>query len=52
MRDVLGTENKEMLRDIARFEKRAEQEEELFARVPLKRDERKKIKNLKKGRSG
>lgn len=52
MREALGTETKEMLRDLARLEKRAEQEEELFARVPLNRDERRKVKNLKKGRSG
>lgn len=52
VRETLGTENKEMLRDIARLEKRAEQEEELFARVPLNREERRKVKNLKKGRSG
>ncbi|KAG0617768.1 hypothetical protein M758_4G013400 [Ceratodon purpureus] len=52
VREALGTESKEMLRDIARLEKRAEQEEELFARVPLNREERRKVKNLKKGRSG
>lgn len=52
IREALGTESKEMLRDIARFDKRAEQEEELFSRVPLNREERRKVKNLKKGRSG
>ncbi|KAL3687632.1 hypothetical protein R1sor_013941 [Riccia sorocarpa] len=52
LRDVLGMESKEMLREKERLEARAKEEEDLFARVPLSKVERKKLKQLKKSRNG
>ncbi len=53
MREVVGaTESKAMQRDRARLEARAQEEEELFARVPLSRVDRKKVKQLKQARNG
>ncbi|KAL2629616.1 hypothetical protein R1flu_014302 [Riccia fluitans] len=52
LRDVLGMESREMLREKERLEARAKEEEDLFARVPLSKVERKKLKQLKKTRNG
>jgi hypothetical protein len=53
VREVVGaTESKAMQRDRARLEARAQEEEELFARVPLSRVDRKKVKQLKQARNG
>ncbi|BBN09238.1 U3 small nucleolar ribonucleoprotein protein LCP5 [Marchantia polymorpha subsp. ruderalis] len=52
MQDMLGTESKEMMREKERLEARAKEEEELFARVPLTKVERKKLKKLKQSRNG
>lgn len=53
VREVVGAaESKAMQRDRARLEARAQEEEELFARVPLSRVDRKKVKQLKQARNG
>lgn len=52
VQEVVGTESREMLREKARLDARAKEEEELFARVPLSRVERKKLKQLKQSKSG
>jgi U3 small nucleolar ribonucleoprotein protein LCP5 len=41
-----------MMREKARLDARAKEEEELFARVPLSRVERKKLKQLKQSKNG
>ena len=41
-----------MTRELSRLQERSQQEENLFARVPLSRIEKKKIKHLKKSRNG
>lgn len=43
-----GVASAEMERELARLRERAEEEERLFARVPLKRDERKRLKALRR----
>eukprot|EP00246_Nothoceros_aenigmaticus_P009123 TRINITY_DN24450_c0_g1_i1.p1 TRINITY_DN24450_c0_g1~~TRINITY_DN24450_c0_g1_i1.p1 ORF type:complete len:710 (-),score=206.06 TRINITY_DN24450_c0_g1_i1:81-2012(-) len=48
----MDMESKEMMRERERLEARAREEEELFARVPLSKVERKKLKHLKRSRSG
>ncbi|KAH7278926.1 hypothetical protein KP509_38G064600 [Ceratopteris richardii] len=52
IREFVGHESKEMSRELARLEARARQEEDLFARVPLSKMEKKRIKHLKKSRNG
>jgi len=51
VRDFEGT-SREVDRFVSKMEKRAEQEEELFTRVPLSKQERKREKYLKKSRNG
>ncbi|CAJ1974053.1 unnamed protein product [Sphenostylis stenocarpa] len=51
VRDFEGT-SREVDRFVAKMEKRAQQEEELFTRVPLSKQERKREKYLKKSRNG
>ncbi|GLJ47878.1 hypothetical protein SUGI_1011060 [Cryptomeria japonica] len=52
VREIVGAESKEMLREQSKLVERARQEEELFTRVPLSRIEKKKIKHLKRSRNG
>lgn len=52
IKEFVGSESKEMTRELSRLEARAQQEENLFARVPLSRVERKKLKHLKRSRNG
>jgi len=52
LREIVGAESKELLREQSKFEKRARQEEELFTRVPLSRIEKKRIKHIKRSRNG
>ncbi|CAM6118645.1 unnamed protein product [Calypogeia fissa] len=52
VQEIIGTESKEMMREKARLDARAKEEEELFSRVPLSRVERKKLKQLKQSKSG
>ncbi|XP_027356051.1 neuroguidin [Abrus precatorius] len=51
LRDFEGT-SREVDRYVAKMEERAQQEEELFTRVPLTKQERKREKYLKKSRNG
>jgi len=52
VREVVGTESREVVRYISRMEERARQEEELFTRAPLTKEEKKKMKHIKKSRNG
>lgn len=52
VREIVGAESKELLREQFKFEERARQEEELFTRVPLSRIEKKRIKHIKRSRNG
>lgn len=52
VREIIGTESRELLRYKAKMEERAQREEELFTRAPLSRLEKKKEKHLKKSRNG
>lgn len=49
--DFMGT-SREVEKHVAKMEQRAQQEEELFTRVPLSKMERKRDKYLKKSRNG
>ncbi|OIW14561.1 hypothetical protein TanjilG_14947 [Lupinus angustifolius] len=51
VRDFEGT-SREVGRHIAQFEERARKEEEMFTRVPLSKEERRREKMLKKSRNG
>lgn len=51
IRDFVG-HSREVERHVAKMEERARQEEELFNRVPLTKEERKREKYLKKSRNG
>lgn len=51
IRDFEGA-SREVDRYIAKMDERARQEEELFTRVPLTKQERKREKYLKKSRNG
>ncbi|KAK4284213.1 hypothetical protein QN277_001074 [Acacia crassicarpa] len=51
IRDFMGT-SREVEKHVAKMEERAQQEEELFTRVPLSKMERKRDKFLKKARNG
>ena len=51
LRDFEGN-SREVDKYIAKMEERAQQEEELFTRVPLSKMEKKKAKHLKKSRNG
>ncbi|KAL6012639.1 hypothetical protein ACLOJK_003128 [Asimina triloba] len=52
VREVIGSESREVLRYKAKMEDRARQEEELFIRAPLSKMDKKKEKHLKKSRNG
>ncbi|XP_031389886.1 neuroguidin-B isoform X1 [Punica granatum] len=52
IRDVVGTESRELIRYRAQMEDRARREEELFVRAPLTKMEKKKQKHLMKSRNG
>eukprot|EP00252_Welwitschia_mirabilis_P000675 TRINITY_DN10649_c0_g1_i1.p1 TRINITY_DN10649_c0_g1~~TRINITY_DN10649_c0_g1_i1.p1 ORF type:complete len:326 (-),score=85.64 TRINITY_DN10649_c0_g1_i1:368-1345(-) len=52
VKETVGVESKELSRELLKLEKRAQQEEELFVRVPLSRLEKKKLKHLKRSRNG
>lgn len=52
VREVVGTESRELNRYKEKMEERARQEEELFTRAPLTKMEKKKMKHLKKSRNG
>lgn len=52
VREVVGTESRELREYMAKMEERARQEEETFARAPLTKMEKKKMKHLKKSRNG
>lgn len=52
VREIIGTESRELLRYQSKMEERARREEELFTRAPLSRIEKKKEKHLKKSRNG
>ncbi|KAJ7534374.1 hypothetical protein O6H91_13G091500 [Diphasiastrum complanatum] len=50
--EFIGLESREMLKERAKLEARAKQEEDLFTRVPLSKAERHKLKHLKRSRNG
>ncbi|XP_051134564.1 uncharacterized protein LOC127253831 [Andrographis paniculata] len=52
IRDNIVSESGEVKKYISKMEERARQEEELFTRAPLTKDERKKMKLLKRSRNG
>ncbi|KAB1220815.1 Neuroguidin [Morella rubra] len=52
VREFVGPESRELARYMAKMEKRAQVEEELFTRAPMTRMEKKKEKHLKKSRNG
>ena len=52
VREIVGTESRELIRYKEKMEQRARQEEELFTRAPLTRTEKKKEKHLRKSRNG
>ncbi|KAI4339774.1 hypothetical protein MLD38_024680 [Melastoma candidum] len=52
IREVIGTESRELSQYKAKMEARARREEELFTRAPLTRMEKKKAKHLMKSRNG
>lgn len=52
VREIVGTESRELTRYKEKMEQRARQEEELFTRAPLTRMEKKKEKHLRKSRNG
>nr|GEW16538.1 neuroguidin [Tanacetum cinerariifolium] len=52
VREVIGTEDREVTGYKAKLEDRARREEELFTRAPLSSVEKKKLKHMRKSRSG
>jgi U3 small nucleolar ribonucleoprotein protein LCP5 len=52
VRENIGSESRELARYMAKMEKRAQEEEELFIRAPMTKMEKKKEKHLKKSRNG
>lgn len=52
VRENIGSETRELARYMAKMEKRAQEEEELFIRAPMTKMEKKKEKHLKKSRNG
>ncbi|KAK2659949.1 hypothetical protein Ddye_006482 [Dipteronia dyeriana] len=52
VREIVGTESRELNRYREKMEQRARQEEDLFTRAPLTKMEKKKMKHLKKSRNG
>ncbi|KAF5455965.1 hypothetical protein F2P56_025487 [Juglans regia] len=52
VREIVGHESRELARYMAKMERRAQEEEELFTRAPMTKMEKKKEKHLKKSRNG
>lgn len=52
IKEFVGPESKEMTRELSRLQARAQAEENMFARVPLSRVEKKRVKHLKQSRNG
>ncbi|KAI3758398.1 hypothetical protein L6452_05959 [Arctium lappa] len=52
VREVVGTEDRDVTRYKAKMEDRARREEELFTRAPLTSMEKKKLKHMRKSRNG
>ncbi|KAK6277720.1 hypothetical protein POUND7_018043 [Theobroma cacao] len=52
VREIIGTESRELSRYMAKMERRAQQEEELFTRAPVAKKDKKIEKHLKKSRNG
>ncbi|CAK9186575.1 unnamed protein product [Ilex paraguariensis] len=52
VREIVGTESRELTKYMAKMEERTQREEELFIRAPLTKLEKKKMKHLKKSRNG
>ncbi|XP_024970268.1 neuroguidin [Cynara cardunculus var. scolymus] len=52
VREVVGTEDRDVTRYKAKMEERARREEELFTRAPLTSMEKKKLKHMRKSRNG
>lgn len=52
VREIVGSESRELTRYIAKMEERSRHEEELFNRAPLTKAEKTKEKHLKKSRNG
>lgn len=52
VREIVGSESRELTRYMAKMEERSRHEEELFNRAPLTKVEKKKEKHLKKSRNG
>ncbi|KAL4279858.1 hypothetical protein GQ457_03G034320 [Hibiscus cannabinus] len=52
VREIVGTESRELTRYMEKMERRAQQEEELFTRAPVTKKDKKIEKHLKKSRNG
>ncbi|KAM7259386.1 hypothetical protein ACFE04_015127 [Oxalis oulophora] len=52
IREIIGSESRELTRYLSQREKREQQEEELFTRAPITKKEKKREKHLKKSRNG
>lgn len=52
VREVIGTEDRDVINYKAKMEERARREEDLFTRAPLTSIEKKKLKHMRKSRSG
>ncbi|OMO50804.1 Sas10/Utp3/C1D [Corchorus capsularis] len=52
VREIIGAESRELSRYMAKLERRAQQEEELFTRAPVTKKDKKIEKHLKKSRNG
>ncbi|KAH1065430.1 hypothetical protein J1N35_030417 [Gossypium stocksii] len=52
VREIIGTESRELTRYMEKMERRAQQEEELFTRAPVTKKDKKIEKHLKKSRNG
>lgn len=52
VREDIRNESAEVTKYIEKMEQRAQQEEEFFIRAPLTKSEKKKMRQLKKPRSG
>ncbi|XP_077233946.1 sas10/Utp3/C1D family [Tasmannia lanceolata] len=52
VREIIGSESKELRRYRQKMEERARQEEELFTRAPMSKTDKKKEKHLRKSRNG
>ncbi|KAG6731018.1 hypothetical protein I3842_01G109700 [Carya illinoinensis] len=51
VREIVGHESRELARYMAKMERRAQEEEQLFTRAPMTKMEKKKEKHLKKSRN-